>query len=454
MYSGKFLNFFKVFANTTKEDPISKLYKQFLHYTIPSVAAMIVFTIYTMVDGFFVARFVGEYALSSVNIALPFINGLFGIAILFSVGTQTLVGVKLGQGDHDGANRLFSFVSSSIVVFCFLLTLLCSLFIEDIALFLGTTDILRENVLCYLRIITLFSSCFILSYNFEVLVKIDGFPLLATLSVIVSATTNIALDYVFVGLWGYGVPGAALATGISQAVSIIIYLYHFTLGKSTLRFVRYRPAFSIFKKIIPLGLGDFISEIGVGIIIFLYNHFLLYYDGELAVASFTVIGYLNQIVCMCYVGIMQGIQPLVSFYLGKGESATYKKLFQYALQSIGVLSVVFLLLVFFYAPAIATLFFDDTKTLLIDKSILAMRFFSLAFLFSGFNILVAGFSSALLRAKYAILINLLRNFVFLALSLSVLGYFFGSTGLWFASALAELSCILLSAICLKNIWRE
>ncbi len=414
---------------------------------------MIVFTLYTMVDGFFVARYVGELALSSVNIAMPFINGLFGIAILFSVGTQTLVGVKLGEGKKEEANKIFSFVTASLFVLCVLLTGLSAWFIKDIALFLGATNVLINNVLIYLSIIIWFSSCFIISYNFEVMVKIDGFPLLATLSVVISAITNIVLDYIFVGIMNKGVAGAALATGISQAISIFIYLYHFLFGKSNLHFVRFRPKFKLFRTIFAISFGDFIAEIGVGIVIFLYNHFLLLYLGELAVASFTVIGYINQIVCMCYVGIMQGIQPLTSYYLGKNEPQTYNQLFKYAFRSTIILGVICCALIYFTAPDICNLFFQNTTQNFITTSSAAMRSFSIVFIFSGFNILVAGFSSALMRPRYAIFINLMRNLILLAAALYLIGTYAGSQYLWYAAAIAEFATLLFSAIFLKKLWK-
>ncbi len=415
---------------------------------------MIVFTLYTMVDGFFVARFVGEIALSSVNVAMPFINGLFGIAILFSVGTQTLVGVKLGERDLDGANRLFSFVTTSIFGFCIILTLLGVIFTREIAVFLGATELLMADVISYLRIIIIFSAFFIVSYNFEVMVKIDGFPVLATLSVVVSAITNIVLDYIFVGLMGRGVAGAAVATGLSQVVAACIYLYHFIFGKSRLSFVKLRQNFKIFHKIFRIGLGDFIAEIGVGLMIFLYNHFLLLYIGERAVASFSIINYTNQVVSMCYVGITQGIQPLTSYYLGMKRPDIYKKLFRYAEKSITVLSLLFVAIALIGAPQICTVFFGKSNAELIMVSAGALRLFSIAFLFSGHNILIAGFSAALMRPRYSISINIMRSFLFLAGALALLGSFGGKNSLWHASAVAEFITVIFAFIFIRRIWRD
>lgn len=436
------------------EGMVTPLFKTFLKYVLPSITAMVVFTLYTMVDGFFVARYEGEFALSAVNIALPYVNMLFGIAILFSVGTQTLVGFLLGKGDRDAANGLFSFVTFCMVCLTVVLTGFSYFYAERIAVYLGATALILDEVLLYLRIIILFSSCFIISYNFEVLVKIDGFPLLATWAVVVSAVTNIVLDYVFVGLQGQGVAGAAIATGISQAVSIFIYLYHFVIGKSKLKFVRFRLDFKVFRKIIPIGLGDFITEIGVGTVLFLYNHFLILYSGELAVASFTVIGYINQVVAMCFAGITQGIQPLVSYYYGSGERKKYVTLLKYAFFSICAVSALSILVVFAASHDIYRFFFGAGDPEFVHQSAIAMQKFSLAFVFMGFNLLVAGFSSSLMQPLYAIIISLCRTFVLLWISLALLGRVLGADGLWYASAFAELGCFGFSVFFVLRVLRK
>lgn len=429
------------------------LFRTFLHYVIPSITAMVVFTLYTMVDGFFVARYNGEFSLSAVNISLPFVNMLFGIAIIFSVGTQTVIGVLLGKDRRSEANEVFTFVTFCLTGFSLVLTLLSYVFAKEIAYFLGATDILMGEVLTYLRIIVLFSSCFIISYNMEVLVKVDGFPVLATVAVMVSAVTNIVLDYVFVGIQGWGVAGAAVATGISQAVSIFLYLYHFVFGKSKLKFTKIKPIPSVFLKILPIGLGDFITEIGVGTILFLYNHFLIRYSGELAVASFTVIGYVNQIVGMCFAGITQGIQPLVSICFGRNERHRYLALLKYAFYSIVAVSILSMVLIWVSAESVYIFFFGSEKAEFVANSAVAMKKFSIAFVFLGFNLLVAGFSAAIMRPKYSIFINLSRTLLFLLVALTILGEFFGADGLWYASAASEAACLLLSVLFARRILR-
>ena len=184
------------------------LKSDFLRFIIPSIIAQWVFSLYTMVDGIFVARGVSEVALTAVNISMPFTTGLFSISILFAVGNSTIVAILLGQGEKERANEVFT---QNVVLLCtlsVLITILVIVFLEPFARFLGATD----NIL---------------SYSFETLIKTDGYPKLATIYVTSGSVLNCILDYILVMVLHKGVWGAAFATGISQAAVILWYLWHF-----------------------------------------------------------------------------------------------------------------------------------------------------------------------------------------------------------------------------------
>lgn len=415
---------------------------------------MLVFSLYTMVDGFFVANFVGETALSAVNLSMPFVNMLFAIAIIFAVGTQTIVGVLLGQDNLKKAKETFTFTFVFILIFSLIIAIFSEFRVKEIANFLGSNDILMPYVIDYLKIICIFIPFFIISYNFEVLVKVDGFPKTATLGVFISAVTNILLDYVFVALLRWGIQGAAWATGFSQVLSTAIFLIHFLFGKAQLRFVKFKVNFNLFKKIVPLGFGDFISEIGLSIIVLLYNNFIIKFIGDSGIATFSVISYVNQLVCMCFVGIMQGIQPLVSFYYGSEEPEKYKKLFKYSVISIGVSSIIAVLISFIFSRNIFLLFFEENDFELVNYSVHALRKFAPSFFFAGFNILIAGYCSSLLRPKYSIIINISRAAIFIWFGLFVTSNFLGPDNLWFSSIISEGLCLVVSIFLLARVYNN
>ena len=246
--------------------------QQFVRYAIPSVIAMWVFSIYTMADGIFVARGVGETALAAVNIAMPFINGIFAVSLWLAVGASTLIAMALGSGDQKRANGLFTMNIVVLTLLSIVITLLAYTHLDQLASFLGATELTQAYVKDYLRIIILFSGCFIVSYCLEVLVKTDGFPVLATVGVSISALANIILDYFMVIRWGWGVQGAALATGIAQLALLVIFLFHFISRRSTLAFTRFDcKLLSNYKRILPIGFSDCITEFSTGLVTFMFN---------------------------------------------------------------------------------------------------------------------------------------------------------------------------------------
>ena len=224
------------------------LLSQFLHFVAATVASLMVFSLYSIVDGLMVSKGVNEYAMASVNLAVPFTNVLFSIGIIFAVGTSTIIAIYLGQGQGEKANSLFS--QNTVLLACIGLTItvLVLVFLEPFAVLLGAKDVTYQYTIDYLKGLAPFAVCFIVSYNMEVLIKTDGYPKLAILTVITGCLTNCVLDYVAIFLLDWGVWGAAVATGLSQLLTCVIYLRHFLRGHNTFHFVKFKMDWSIYKR--------------------------------------------------------------------------------------------------------------------------------------------------------------------------------------------------------------
>ena len=396
---------------------------------------MIIFSLYSMVDGFFVSKYVGVEALSAVNLSMPFINIVFALGIIAAVGSQTMCGVFIGRKNYMKANKIFSFNIKTVTISSIILTVLFYFNMDTIARLLGATEDLGPLVIEYLGHIVYFVPFLMISYNFEVLVKVDGFPRLAVATVITCGLSNVILDYVFVGLMGHGLAGAAVATGISQVISTVVYLIHFTVGKSNLEFVEVKFSFDTLKSIFSLGVGDFVSEVGIAMIVLFYNIFIIKYLGEKSIATFSVISYVNNLALTCFAGITQGTQPLLSYYYGKKDYDSLKKLFRLATAAIFVTGVVFLVASQLFPERIFRIFLDVDKETL-SYSVESLRKFSISFMITGFNVLIAAVCVSFLKPKYSVTINILRSFVTIYLALFVLTML-EPTLIWFASALSE-----------------
>ena len=256
------------------------LLSQFVRFSTATVASLMVFSLYSIVDGLFVARGVGEYAMSAVNLSAPFLNLLFSIAVIFAVGTSTILSIFLGQGKRERANSLFSQNVTLLTVAGVVITVLVFLFLEPVAKLLGAEGVTLPYTKDYLAGLAPFAVCFIISYNMEILIKTDGYPQLAIQTVIIGCLTNCVLDYVAIFHLDLGVWGAAVATGLSQMLTCVIYLRHFIRGKTTFHFVRFRMDWRIYRRLIPIGISDGVNELCNGLMILLFNHMILRCIGQ------------------------------------------------------------------------------------------------------------------------------------------------------------------------------
>jgi len=428
----------------------SSSWKKLLRYVIPAASALVLFSLYTLVDAAFVSHGVGELALTSVNIAAPFINLVSGIAILLTMGTATLCSFALGEGNRERAEALFSQSTALMAILSGVITALVLLFARPIALRLGAGPETIENSVCYLRIIAGFSICFILTYCLEVMVKVDDSPILSVVGNGVSALLNIGLDALFIFVFHWGVMGAALATGLAQTGSLITYLIYFLGPRSDLKFRRFRWQPREYLRILPLGVADCSVEFVLGFMTILYNNVLILLYGANYQTIYAVLAYVSIFVFMLMQGITQGMMPLVSFSVGQKDPPSIR--FYFRKTSLLMLFAAILITALCQCvPGGIVRLFLSADSPLFSETISALRQYSLSFLLCGFNILLAGYFTSLGRGGSSALLSLVRGFVLLPVSLLLLsrcGF------LWMAALAGETVSLGLGLFLLYRIQKK
>lgn len=433
-------------------DSNASIRQKFLKYLVPSVVAMWVYSLYTMVDGIFVSWGVGTTAIAAVNIVMPFVNFIFATSIFFGTGVSTLIAISLGKGEREKANEMFTINFIAIVGVAIVIIIVTLLNLENIAIFLGATEATLNYVKDYLAIIVVFNGFFMTSYCLEVLTKIDGFPYLAIVGVVISAIVNIVLDYFFVMQFGWGVKGAAYATGISQVMATLLYIVHFNSKRSKIKFVKCKFRISVIKDILTIGLPDGVTEVTSGIVIYIFNQVILSHIGDKGVVTYSIISYINLLVIMTMIGVTQGMQPLTSFYYGKEDEKTIKKLFSMAVKTIAAISIIIFIITNVFTSSIVGVFMSEVgDEELFQYSIDAIKLFSFSFILVGYNILISGYFAAIAKPKYATIISLARGLVVITISLFIMTALFSDKGIWGATAISEGITIILSLVILfKN----
>ena len=424
------------------------LTRQFFRFTIPTILSMVAFSLYTLVDGIFVAKGVGETALAAVNLSSPYNSVMFAAGLLLAVGMSTTIAIRLGNGKHHEASSLFTRNLIVAVIVSIVISVLTLLNLRSVAQFLGAEGDTLGYVMEYVGGVSPFAVFFICSYNMEILVKTDGTPLLSTIGVSLAGVTNLVLDWLFVMIFHWGVRGAAVATGLAQVVSTVLYLYYFAKRSKQLHFVKVslKPSeFKIYRRTLPLGVADSITEVSNGVVLFAFNQTILRLIGESGVVSYTVIGYVNTLVLMVMSGIAQGIQPISSFYYGKQERKSYEAILKMALAMAIILSVGSFLGCQMFGGSIVGLFIKR-DSLLFDSSVAALRKYSLAFVLMGFNVVLAAFFTSIEKASRSFPISVGRGLIFPVLALVLVPKVLGAENLWYAGAVSEVAASVIAGM--------
>lgn len=425
---------------------LETLRKDFIRYIIPSILAQWVYSLYTAVDGFFVARGVSVTALTALNLSSPFMTALFAISLLFAVGTSTIVAISLGEGKKDRANELFSQNFVFLIILSILISVLVLLNLEQIGHFLGATKQTMPYMKTYIGTIAPFTAAFIVSYSFEILLKTDGYPRKAAIIVCMGVVGNCILDFLFVMVFHGGVFGAAIATAISQLIVIGLYLSHFLSKKAHLHFVRFHFDGKVILRAVRNGFSSGITELSAGIAVYFFNRAILSMLGEDALVSYTIINYVSALYVYSMTGIAQGSQPLISFYHGKKENGAVSRLLRYGNVTALGFAVVTIFLIFAGAGILASLFIPGSMNALREYTVHTLRIYALSFLPAGITIVTSGYFASVEQAWEAILVTLARAAAVLLPVLTLMIRFFGGEGIWWTPLIAESLCLTLAAV--------
>jgi Na+-driven multidrug efflux pump len=311
-----------------------------------------------------------------------------------------------------------------------------------LARLLGATDSMAEGVTAYLRIIGAFSAFFIMTYFFEMMSRADGYPRLATASVALAGITNVTLDYIFVLKFHWGLEGAAIATGIAQALPALMLAAHFKFRGKNLGFSGFKFDMSCVMRGLRLGVGDSVTEFSVGMAIFMFNRRILGMIGEDGVASYTVIAYVATLVVMTMSGISQGMMPLSSYSHGKRDTAAVRHVLALALATAAFCGTAWFALSEALAPFIVSLFIDAGANGEIHAStVRAFRLYAPSFAIVGINVVLATFFSTIERPGFGIALSASRGALVMAAALYAMSALIGSDGIWLSPLASEAACV-------------
>lgn len=423
-------------------------YGKLMKFTFPSIIMMILTSVYGVVDGFFISNFIGAKPFAAVNIVMPFLMILGAVGFMTGTGGSALIAYQLGVGDSKKANETFSLLIYVLIGLGVFFTVIGILFLRPICRILGADEGMMPYCVQYGRIILVALVPFMLQNVFQSFLVTAERPDLGLYITIACGLTNMVLDALLVGVFRLGVPGAAVATALSQFIGGVIPLLYFCFpNKSKLRLGKTRMDISAIAKACSNGASEFMTNISMSIVNMLYNWQLIRMLGTNGVAAYGVIMYVNFIFIAIFIGYSMGSAPIVGYHYGAGNKGELKNLLSKSLKIILVMSVVLTALAVVLARPLSLIFVSYDQELL-AMTVMAFTIYAFSFLVCGFNIYVSSFFTALNDGITSAGISFGRTLVFQIISVLLLPALFGPGGIWYAVIVAEVLAFLVSAGCL------
>ncbi len=433
--------------------------RHILMQAVPLTIAQLIQLLYNVVDRIYIGHLPGTHgqALTGIGLIFPIISIIAAFTNLFAMGGAPLFSIARGAGEEKKASRILNNTFFLLVLTAVILMGIGYLFQREILYLFGASEATYPYAREYLMIYLLGTVFLMVGTGMNQFINAQGFPKTGMMVVMSGAILNIALDPLFIFVFGMGIRGAAAATVISQFVSALLVLRFFVGERTLFRLVPagMRLEFPLVKKIVGLGTSGFIMAVTNSFVQIICNVTLKFYGGDLYIGVMTILNSVREIANIAIVGVTSGAQPVLGFNYGAGEYKRVKKAILFT-SLIGFLYTTAVWIFVMLEPGVFIRMFSDSPAMEAPgKEALKLYFFGfffMAFQFAGQSTFVA-----LGKSRYSVFFSLFRKVIIvvpLTLLLPKL-WGLGVDGVYLAepvsNAVGGLACFL-TMICV--VWKE
>lgn len=416
--------------------------KTILQFAIPAIIAMVLTSLITVVDGFFIGNYVGKEGLAAVNLGLPIIYLFLAVGLMVSVGGIAIAGMALGERNIGKCNDVFNQTMCTVTGITLLLSVVVFFCIDPLLAFLKADSQVAVYFKDYYFIMLLQLPIMVINSSFNMFIRGEGNPQYFMKVSILTLVLNGLLDYLFVRHLGWGVRGIAAASLFATGVALFCVLSFFFRTSRVYKFQAFRFSRDTLSKTLLNGSSEFVGEMSLSISMFAYNYVIMKYVGIDGVSAFTIVGYIAYIFNMILIGFGQGASPLISFTYGAKEVGLAMDLRRLTNQMVfGAGAVTFVLVTLFH-NWYGGLFIENAAVEELIRSGIVL--FAVSFLFSGINTITSFYFTSIGKAKESAIISSARGFVLLLLCIFSLPPLLGMTGIWLAAPLTEAATLVIS----------
>lgn len=428
-------------------EPIGRLIVKF---AVPSVIALLVNSLYNIVDQIFIGWGVGYLGNGATNIVFPITIIALALSMMIGNGGAAYLSLKMGEGEVETAKKGVGNAVTLVTIVSILLAVIFLVWIDPILTLFGATDVLRPFALEYGFIIGAGLPFMMISAAINSMIRADGSPKYAMLSMVIGAIINVILDPVFIFVFQMGVKRAAIATIIGQVASFVVsvlYMPHFKsvqLNKSS-----FAPCAKVSVNIVIFGLSSFITQFAITIVMALTNNLLAkygaqsVYGAEIPLTATGIVMKVNQIMIAILLGIATGTQPIIGYNYGAKSYHRVKKALEISLIASEIVSVA-AFLIFQFAPMSVVSLFGSEEGLYNKFAVKAFRIFLMLCPLTGFQTIAAVYLQAVGKPVKSAILSLARQIIFFVPTALILPIFLGVEGVLWTGPVADGLAFLLS----------
>lgn len=408
-----------------------------LLFSLPSIGMQIVDNTYQVADGYFISNYIGEAAFEAENLIFPPLLIVMYVGLMFGTGASALISRELGEGHRKKANAILSMTMLALAAIGLLLSAALYFLLPDVARWVGASDALLPNCVTYGRVLSLFMPFQMLSIAFHPLLITAERPGLGLVTTIANAAANILLDWLFVAVFGWGMEGAAVATGMAWTISAVIPLVYFSNRNHSLHFTRAALDAAALWQTVYNGASEMVDAVAYAVVALIFNLQMLRYLGEDGVGAYAVSEYVGGLFSAVFYGVSMSIVPVVGYHLGQKNKAELHSLRRNGHVLMGLFGLAMTGLCLAMAEPISR-FFVGYNTSLSALAAHALRLVSLSFLLGGITTYSSSFFTGLNEGGASLIIAAVKGFVGPLAAVWLLPLLIGEDGLWLSLPLAEL----------------
>ncbi len=426
--------------------------KEILKYFLPVCISYLFFATSTLIDGIFISSRFGETGVAAMSIVQPFYLIAYAFAFSLQIGSQTYVGMYIGEGDDQKASEAFTSLFVKSIITCTLLTIFIKVIsvplLNQIALGTGTevTDYATNYLDVYLLSIPIFGAMLIMNGC----LKNDGTPKYMLLVAGLGVGINIILNYTLLFVFEVGIWGAAAATCASVFVQFLVSILYYLKFSKHLKFTKYKRNIKLYTKALINGSSDGMIDISVAIRAVLYNSILLSLIGVMGVAASGYINYAYTLFIIPIYALSDSINPFISQNYG---AKNYEKVGMYRKNGIIIaftLGIGLYMLLLLFGKQVFTLFNIDNQQLFnYVISVSVIQFAGL--IFSGYNQNQIAYLTSIDYGKTSLVLSMFRNLLLISILVIVFSKYIGGNAIWYALPVTEFVSAIISYLVVHKI---